>query len=59
MESIAVKQCINPPLEQEKMNQLFASMAYIDKKDGIMYTDLTGNFLVRSIKGYTDFFHIV
>ena len=26
MESILVKQCINPPLEQEKMNQLFASM---------------------------------
>ena len=56
MESIAVKQCINPPLEQEKMNQLFASMAYIDKKDGIMYTDLTDNFPVRSIEGYTAFF---
>ena len=31
-------------------------MAYIDKKDGIMYTDLTGNFPVRSIDGYTAFF---
>ena len=38
------------------MNQLFASMAYINKKDGIMYTDLTGNFPVRSIDGYTAFF---
>ena len=38
------------------MNQLFASMAYIDKKDGIMYTHLTGNFPVRTIDGYTAFF---
>ena len=50
-ESIEVKHCINPPLEQKKVNQLFASMTYIDKKDGIMYTDLTGNFPVRSIEG--------
>ena len=55
IESIAVKQCTNPPLEKEKMNQLYASMAYIGKKDGIMYTDLTGNFPVRSTEGYTDF----
>ena len=26
------------------------------KKDGIMYTNLTGNFPVRSINGYTTFF---
>ena len=38
------------------MNHLFTIMAYIDKKDGIMYTDLTGNFLVRSIDEYTAFF---
>ena len=31
-------------------------MAYVDKKDGIMYTDLAGNFRVRSIDGYTAFF---
>ena len=46
LESIEVKRCINPPLEQEKVNQLFASLVYIDKKDGIIYTDLTGNFPV-------------
>ena len=56
LESIEVETCINPPLEQEKMNQLFASMAYIDRKDSIMYTDLTGNFPVRSIDGYAAFF---
>ena len=55
-ESPAVKECINPPLEKEKMNQLFASMAYIDKKEGIMYTDLTCNFPVRSIDGFAAFF---
>ena len=38
------------------MNHLFASMAYIGKKDGIIYTDLTGNIPVRSIDGYTAFF---
>ena len=47
---------MNPPLEEEKMNQLFAGLAHLDKKDGIMYTDLTGNFPVRSIDGFTTFF---
>ena len=56
LESIEVKRCINPPLKQEKMNQLFASLVYVDKTDGIIHTDLTGNFPVRSIDGYTTFF---
>ena len=43
LESIEVKRCINPPLEQEIMNQSFASIVYIDKKDGIMHTYLTCN----------------
>ena len=38
------------------MNQLFGFMVHQDKKTGIMYTDLTGNFTVRSIDGYTCFF---
>ena len=38
------------------MYQLVASMLYSDKKDIIMYTDLTGNFLVKNIDGYTVFF---
>ena len=38
------------------MDQLFVNMAYINKKDGIIYTDLTGNFPVRSIDGCTAFF---
>ena len=38
------------------MNQLLASIAYTNKKSGIMYTDLIGNIPVRSIDGYTAFF---
>ena len=56
MELIKVKWCINPPLEEEKMNHLSASMIYIDKKNGTMYSSLTCNFLVRSIDAYTSFF---
>ena len=56
LESIEVNRCINPPLEQEKTNQLFVSLAYEDTQDDIIYTDLTGNFPVRSIDGYTTFF---
>ena len=40
MMSEEVKQCTNPPLEEEKMNQLFAGLVYVDKKDGMMYTNL-------------------
>ena len=50
-----MKRCINPPLEQEKMNQLFTSLVYTDKKDGIIYTELTGNFPLQSIDGYNFF----
>ena len=56
MASEEVNQCINPPLEEEKMNQLFAGLIYVDKKNEIMYTNLMGNFPVRSIDGYTVFF---
>ena len=59
LESIEVEMCINLPLEQKKKNQLFASLAYVHKNDGIVYTDLTGNFPVRSTDRYTFFFHIV
>ena len=55
MQSIEVRRCTSPPLDQEKMNYLFANMTYINKKDGIIYTALTGNFPVGSIDGYTVF----
>ena len=55
--SMEVEKCINPPLEQEKMNHLFARMAYVEKQCGIIYTDLTGKFPVRSIDGHTAFSH--
>ena len=56
MVSEEVKKYINPPLEEEKMNQLFTGLIYVDKKDRIMYTDLTGNFPMRSIDAYITFF---
>ena len=51
-----MEQCCNIPWEEEKKNQLFGFMVHQDKKTGIMYTDLTGNFPVRSIDGITCFF---
>ena len=56
LEDIAVEQCIHPPIVEEKLNQLFCYMMHQDKKTGIMYTDLTGKFPIRSIEGYTCFF---
>ena len=56
LEELAVEQCCNPPLEEEKKNQLFGFMVHQDKKTGIMYTCLMGNFPVRSIDGYTCLF---
>ena len=56
MESIEVKMYINLPSEQEETNHLSTIMVYIDKKDGIIYTDLTGNFPVRIIDGDTTFY---
>ena len=56
LKELAVEQCCNPPLEEEKRNQLFGFMIHQDKKTGIMHTNLTGNFPVRSIDGFTCFF---
>ena len=56
LEKLAVEQCCNPPLVEEKKNQLFGYMVHQDKKTGVMYTDLTGNFPVRSMDGFTCFF---
>ena len=57
LKSIEMKRCVNPTLEEEKIDHLSESIVSIDKKDGIMYIDLTGNSPVRSIDRYTVFLY--
>ena len=42
---------MNPPVEKEKLNQLFCYVGMVDKKDGTIYVDNTGNFPITSIDG--------
>ena len=42
---------MNPPVEKEKMNHLFCFAGMVDKKDGTIYVDNTGNFPITSIDG--------
>ena len=56
LETIETEQCINPPMEEEEMNQLFACHAWINHKDGTVYTDYTGKFPIRSMDGMTAIF---
>ena len=56
LELIDMEQDIHPPIEQEKMNQIFTSIAKVDKKYGTIYVDNTGNFPIRSIEGYIAIF---
>ena len=42
---------MNPPKESEKMNQIFLTLGYIDKKVGTVYADLTGHFPITSLNG--------
>ena len=38
------------------MNQIFMTLGYVDKKEGTIYADLTGNFPITSINGMTAMF---
>ena len=40
---------MNPPEEKERMNQIFMTLGYVDKKEGTIYADLTGKFPITSI----------
>ena len=51
LEDIKYQRDMHPPLEQEKRNQLFSYVETLDKKDGRVYTDLTGRFPLRSADG--------
>ena len=51
LEVIEMEQDIHPPVEREKINQIFTSNTKLDKKDGTIYVEDTGNFPIRSIEG--------
>ena len=43
---------IHPPVEREKMNHFFTSIAKFYKKYGTIYVNNIGNFRIRSIEVY-------
>ena len=47
---------MNPTEEKERMNQIVMKLVYVDKKEGKIYADLTGKFLITSIHGMTEMF---
>ena len=51
-----MEQDIHPPVEREKIHQVFTSIAKVDKKDRTIYDDNTGNLPIRSIDGYIAIF---
>ena len=56
LEVIEIEQYIHPPIEWEKINHIFTSIAKVENKDGKIYVDNTGNFPIRSIEGYISIF---
>ena len=42
---------MNPPVEKENLNKLFCYVGIVDKKDGTIYVDNTGNFPITSVDG--------
>ena len=51
LEKIETARCMKPPEERERMNQIFMTLGYVDKKDGTIYADLTGKSPITSIHG--------
>ena len=51
LETIEHTRDMTPPVEREKMNQLFSFVGMVDKKDGTIYVDNTGNFPITSVDG--------
>ena len=47
---------MNPPEEKERMNQIFTTLGYVDKKGGTIYAYLTGKFPITIIDGMTEMF---
>ena len=47
---------MNPPEKKERMNQIFMTLGYVDKKEGKIYADLTVKSPITSIHGMTEMF---
>ena len=56
MNAKETQQCINPPMEKEQTNQLFAFLAMVSRKDGTIFVDYTGTFPIRAINVMTTIF---
>ena len=56
LDVIEMEQDIQSPVEREKINQIFISIAKFDKKDGTIYVNNTGNPPIKSIEGYIAMF---
>jgi hypothetical protein len=56
LEQIETARDMHPPQEKVSTNHLFCYTGHIDKKDGTIYVDLTGEFPIRSIDGMTAIF---
>ena len=50
-EVIDMEQDTHPPVERENTNKIFTSISAVDKKEGKIYVDNTGDFTIRSIGG--------
>ena len=56
LDVIEMERDIHPSVEREKMNQIFTSIAKVNKKYRTIYVDNTGNLPIRSIEGYIAIF---
>jgi len=51
LDTIEHNRDMNPPVEKEKLNQLFCYVGMVDKKDGTIYVDNTGHLPITRIDG--------
>ena len=49
---------MNPHEEQERMNQIFMKLRFVDKKEVVIYADLTGKLPITSIHVMTVMFFV-
>ena len=50
-EELEVERGLRSPKDNEKFNHLFVCLAFVDCKDGTMYTDLRGKFPMKVLRG--------
>ena len=56
LETIETSRDMNPPMENEKSNQIFVYHAVLEPIAGTIYVNYTGNFPIRSMEGNTAIF---